>query len=113
MYLNTVFKYNVFKYCSALVKVTLTNENIMYLMYHFLVVISHCCSYCIIAHLFSFPITLKFLLYCRVIVSFFYSSITLKGVVKAKMVKIIYFLLIFALKVSSGSGAFRPKFLGG
>ena len=36
----------------------------------------------------------------------------LKGVVWAKMVKIIKFLF-FAQKVSSGMGALRPKFLGG
>ena len=36
----------------------------------------------------------------------------LKGVISAKMVKIIKFLL-FEQKVSSGMGALRPKFLGG
>ena len=36
----------------------------------------------------------------------------LKGIVQAKMVKIIKFLF-FAQKVSSGMGALRPKFLGG
>ena len=35
-----------------------------------------------------------------------------KGVISAKMVKIIKFLF-FAQKVSSGMGALRPKFLGG
>ena len=35
-----------------------------------------------------------------------------KGVISAKMVKIIKFLFI-AQKVSSGMGALRPKFLGG
>ena len=34
-----------------------------------------------------------------------------KGVISAKMVKIIKFLF-FAQKVSSGIGALRPKFLG-
>ena len=34
-----------------------------------------------------------------------------KGVISAKMVKIIKFLF-FAQKVSSGMGALRPKFLG-
>ena len=37
---------------------------------------------------------------------------TIKGVVWAKMVKIIKFLF-FAQKVSSGIRALRPKFLGG
>ena len=36
----------------------------------------------------------------------------LRGVISAKMVKIIKFLF-FAQKVSSGMGALRPKFLGG
>ena len=36
----------------------------------------------------------------------------LKGVISAKMVKMIKFLF-FAQKVSSGMGALRPKFLGG
>ena len=35
-----------------------------------------------------------------------------KGIVQAKMVKIIKFLF-FAQKVSSGMGALRPNFLGG
>ena len=35
-----------------------------------------------------------------------------KGIVQAKMVKIVKFLF-FAQKVSSGMGALRPKFLGG
>ena len=39
-------------------------------------------------------------------------DIPIKGIVQAKMVKIIQFLL-FAQKVSSGMGALRPKFLGG
>ena len=38
--------------------------------------------------------------------------IAVKGVISAKMVKIIKFLF-FAQKVSSGMGALRPKFLGG
>ena len=37
---------------------------------------------------------------------------TFKGVISAKMVKIIKFLF-FAQKASSGMGALRPKFLGG
>ena len=45
----------------------------------------------------------------------FYFSFTyciiFKGVISAKMVKIIKFLF-FAQKVSSGMGALRPKFLG-
>ena len=36
----------------------------------------------------------------------------IKGVISAKMVKIVKFLF-FAQKVSSGMGALRPKFLGG
>ena len=40
------------------------------------------------------------------------SVASLKGVVQAKMVKIINFLF-FAKQVSSCSGALRPKFLGG
>ena len=36
----------------------------------------------------------------------------IKGIVQAKMVKIIKFLF-FAQKVFSGMGALRPKFLGG
>ena len=39
-------------------------------------------------------------------------QIRVKGVISAKMVKIIKFLF-FAQKVSSGMGALRPKFLGG
>ena len=39
-------------------------------------------------------------------------SRSVKGVISAKMVKIIKFLF-FAQKVSSGMGALRPKFLGG
>ena len=39
-------------------------------------------------------------------------KILFKGIVQAKMVKIIKFLF-FAQKVSSGMGALRPKFLGG
>ena len=35
-----------------------------------------------------------------------------KGVISAKIVKVIKFLF-FAQKVSSGMGALRPKFLGG
>ena len=41
-----------------------------------------------------------------------FSTVKLKGVISAKMVKIIKFLF-FAQKVSSGMGALRPKFLGG
>ena len=40
------------------------------------------------------------------------SIVSIKGVVWAKMVKIIKFLF-FAQKVSSGMGASHPKFLGG
>ena len=43
---------------------------------------------------------------------FIYVIKTFKGVVWAKMAKIIKFLF-FAQKVSSGMGALRPKFLGG
>ena len=39
-------------------------------------------------------------------------KISVKGIVQAKMVKIIKFQF-FAQKVSSGMGALRPKFLGG
>ena len=39
-------------------------------------------------------------------------SYYIKGVISAKMVKIIKFLF-FAQKVSSGMGAMRPKFLEG
>ena len=41
-----------------------------------------------------------------------YIQFLLKGIVQAKMVKIIIFLF-FAQKVSSGMGTLRPKFLGG
>ena len=47
-------------------------------------------------------------LVCRVSECYF----SLKGVVWAKMVKIIKFLF-FAQKLSSGMGASHPKFLGG
>ena len=50
--------------------------------------------------------------YANIKASALLSVFFLKGVVWAKMVKIVKFLF-FAQKVSSGMGALRPKFLGG
>ena len=56
--------------------------------------------------------SLDFFLQCIVCDFFFCILVIFKGVISAKMVKIIKFLF-FAQKVSSGMGALRPKFLGG